>query len=157
MKIKTADLNELEKIYQIEYKSFHDDSISKEKLKSRIKDHSDSFFVLYEKDKIVSILQGIFVRDDELNSTLINSDYSSDGNIFLLQTLATSYSYRHRGYASYLLNSIIDNYKKKNVKKILLVCNESLKSFYEQFDFKFIGKSIKCSNKKVWLIMERGL
>lgn len=157
MKMKNADLNELESLYQIEYKSFQNDAVSKEQLKKRIKDHHESFFVLYEKDKVISFLQGIKIDTDEITYDIVNSNHSYGGNIFLLQTLATSYSYRHRGYASFLLNSVINTYKNEGIKKIILVCSESLKTFYEKFDFKYIKKDLKCASNKVWIIMEREL
>ena len=79
--------------------------------------------------------------------------YASDGKWLMLFGVATLPEYQHVGFASQLMESVIDDAKKRSRNGIVLTCKKELIPFYEKFGYISEGISHSEHGGAVWYQM----
>lgn len=142
MNIRNATLADLETIAQIEHKTFASkEACSKEKLKERLKTYPNHFYLLEEKDKVISFIDGFTTDEENLTDLMYASASLHDekGKWQMVFGFATRPAYQHRGYGTYLMNHFIKKAKEEGRLGIVLTCKEKLIPYYEKFGYQNEG------------------
>lgn len=109
-----------------------------------------------EKDnQIISMINGMTTNRKALCDEMYESTelYAPDGNWLMLFGVATLPEYRHKGYASKLMEYVIDETRKQKRCGIVLTCKEELIQFYEKFGYVNEGVSDSVHWNAVWYQM----
>ncbi|MGN0446745.1 MAG: GNAT family N-acetyltransferase [Acutalibacteraceae bacterium] len=144
MYIRNAESYDEQKIAYVEKRCFPDGSgATAEDFQDRILAYPKHIWLLVDGMNVVSLADGIAtdepdIRDEMYTSTALHQE---DGDWQTLFGLDTVPEFRKRGYASKLLNRVIQDAKRDGRKGIVLVCRSGLTKFYENRGFKNEGRS----------------
>ena len=101
------------------------------------KDDKGLHFGLFEEEKLISVIS-LFIEDEEAQ----------------FRKFATEISEQNKGYGSILLNHIIEESVKNNVKTLWCNARMTALSFYEKFGFKAVSE-IWIDHEIEYIKMER--
>lgn len=79
--------------------------------------------------------------------------FSEEGENVMVFSVAGHPDYRKKGIARLLLERFIENCRKINKKKILLMCRKELIPLYEKFGFIYMQKSESTHGNMAWYEM----
>ncbi len=152
MKIRFARMSDCERIAEIEEASFpKEEAADRERMEKRIKAYPECFWVL-EDEEIVSYICGMSTGMPDLEDEMYENESMHDklGCWQMIFSVATDPLKRGKGYASRVMESVIDECKKRGKAGIVLTCKERLLSFYERFGFLDEGISSSVHGRAVW-------
>lgn len=138
MKLRTACLDDLDEIYSIEKICFPpQEQIKKDYFEQKLQVCPESLWILEDNSKIVSFISTITTNCRDLKDEMYTDIklYDKNGAWRMILDVNTLPEYRGKGLAGKLLNYIIEEAKKENRSGMVLVCKESLITFYETFGF----------------------
>lgn len=138
MKLRTACLDDLDEIYSIEKICFPpQEQIKKDYFEQKLQVCPESLWILEDNSKIVSFISNITTNCRDLKDEMYTDIklYDKNGAWRMILDVNTLPEYRGKGLAGKLLNYIIEEAKKENRSGMVLVCKESLITFYEAFGF----------------------
>lgn len=138
MIIRNATINDLNDIIELEHCCFPlNEAASTEDLKDRLKHYPNHFWLLYEDEKLVSLIDGLCTDIEELNDDMFHnaSMHDESGKVQMILSVCTHPDYRGKGYSSKLMNQVISDCKKQNRKNIVLTCKSYLLDFYMKLGF----------------------
>lgn len=156
MKIRNAVLSDLEDIYNIEKQCFlFWEAASKEQLEERLKYFPDCFWVLETEDGMIGFINGMATDIPDLDDTMYENAalHNKNGAWQMVFGLDILHEYRHNGYASTLMNHLIQNAKNAGRSGVVLTCKKELLEFYQKFGFQSEGISQSVHGGAVWYQM----
>lgn len=115
----------------------------------------DHFWLLYEDEKLVSMINGMATDEEHLTDALYeHADmHSKDGAWQMIFGVATDPAEQGKGYAAALMRRVIADTKSQGKKGLVLTCKERLLSFYRQFGYRNEGVSGSEHGGAVWYEM----
>lgn len=128
LKIRRANLSDLESIYQIEIECFYEDAFPLSYLKQFLKDPRFITLVAILENKIVGFIVG-------------SIEFLRDKNVGHVYSIDVKPEYRRRGVGSCLLETIENILKKEGAEKCYLevsVNNITAIKFYLKHGYKFL-------------------
>ena len=153
MIIRNATINDLNDIIELEHCCFPlNEAASTEDLKDRLKHYPNHFWLLYEEEKLVSLVDGLCCNIEDLTDDMFHnaSMHDENGQVQMILGVCTHPDFRKKGYSSALMNQLIGDCKKQNRKSIVLTCKESLIGFYSKFGFVDEGLSQSSHGGEQW-------
>lgn len=156
MNIRHANLNDLDEITYIEQLSFSkEEGASKISILKRLETFADYFWLLENDNHIIGFINGMVTNEKDLMDEMYDNALMHDENGMwqMIFSVAISPQYRHLGYASKIMNQVIEDCKNQHRLGIVLTCKNELISFYEQFGFKNEGISKSIHGNVIWYQM----
>lgn len=156
MKIRLATMGDLEVIASMEKACFPEaEAASRESFAERLSVFPNHFWLLEEKGKCVSLINGMVTDLPKLQDIMFEDASMHDENgvwqmIFGVETLP---EYQHRGYAGVLMEHVIADAREQGRKGLVLTCKERLIPFYERFGYVNEGISESVHGGAVWYDM----
>lgn len=153
MIIKNATIDNLEEIVQLEHHCFpKNEAASITDLKDRLNHYPNHFWLLYEDDTLVSLIDGLCTNIKELNDEMFHnaSMHDENGEVQMILSVCTHPDYRKKGYSSTLMRQVISDSKKQKRKSIVLTCKTELLDFYSKLGFVDEGLSESNHGDESW-------
>lgn len=147
MKIRNANINDLNRITEIEKICFPDsEAASKKSFEGRLTDYPNHFWVLEDDNEIVSFINGLVTDKEHLEDEMYSNSsiHNENGAWQMIFGVDTIPEYRGRGCAGLLIKKMIENAKAENRKGLVLTCKDHLVKYYSKFGF--IDEGISESN-----------
>ena len=144
LQIRTAKPEDLERLTLIESVCFPpEEAADSEKIRSRIEQFPEHFFVLTENQQIAGFINGLVYDSPVLIDEMFDdaSLHDENGSYQMILSLAVSPEFQHKGYGTKLLRHLIASAESQNRKGITLTCKEQLVPFYTASGFINQGKS----------------
>jgi len=129
LRVKSASVTDLQRLYEIEKECFSSEAFSMEQLAFLLENPSSISLIALADKEIVGFIIGI-VREGLKTENV--------GHVF---TLDVAEKYRRKGIALRLLKELEKKFKEKNVKESILevkLDNEAAKKLYKKFGYKEI-------------------
>ncbi|WP_298501859.1 GNAT family N-acetyltransferase [uncultured Methanobrevibacter sp.] len=153
MEIRTATIDDLDTLYNIERECFpQSEAAKRNEIEERLITYPNHFLVLKENTKTVSFINGFTTDEKDLKDEMYEnaSMHNESGNWQMIFGVNTLPEYRKHGYASKLIKQFIDNAKKENRLGVVLTCKQNLVSYYSKFGFGDEGISESKHGGEVW-------
>ncbi len=153
MMIRNATIDDLDDIVQLEHLCFpSNEAASGKDLKDRLIHYPNHFWLLYEEEKLVSLVDGLCCNIEDLTDDMFHNAgmHDENGQVQMILGVCTHPDFRKKGYSSALMNQLILDCKKQNRKSIVLTCKESLVGFYSKFGFVDEGLSQSSHGGEQW-------
>lgn len=156
MKIRMATMEDLEAIAAIELRCFPiEEATTEEDFKERLTVYPNHFWVMEDKGKIISFVNGLVTDESILQDKMFEDTKMHDENgkwqmIFGVNTIP---EYRRQGCAEAIINRVISDSRVQGRKGLVLTCKEKLLHYYEKFGFKNEGMSQSTHGGAVWYDM----
>ena len=153
MIIRTANINDLDEIYNIESTCFSaNEAASKKDLKNRLKYYPNHFWLIFNEDRLIAFIDGMVTTQKDLADEMYEdaSLHDENGNWQMIFGVNTLPEYRKQGYASSLINQIISCAKKEKRLGVVLTCKKELINFYSKFGFVDEGISESEHGGVIW-------
>lgn len=143
VEIRQVEKMDIDGAYNVEKRCYDDEGASRERIEKRIAIYPNGFLVAVYEGKIVGIINGTSTDKDDPGEDALKDmmEFDENGSNILIFSLAILPEYRGRGIAKLLLTKQIENFRKLNKEKVLLICRKDRMPLYEKFGFVFIGKS----------------
>ena len=138
MMIRTATIDDLDDINNLEKICFPENEVASfESFKERLNHFPNHFWLLYEENVLVSLIDGLCTNIEDLSDEMFDNAemHDENGDWQMILGVCTHPDYRNRGYSSILMNHVIDECRLQNRRGIVLTCKESLLSFYKKLGF----------------------
>lgn len=155
--IRHASSEDLEAITDLEAVCFpKEEAATKESFTDRLRAYPECFWLLETDGCLVSMVNGMATNSpvlcDEMYSD--SSFHDADGEWQMIFGVETRPDYRRRGYADYLLRTVIAEVQSRNRKGIVLTCKKGLLHYYEKFGFVNEGLSESKHGGEIWYQMK---
>lgn len=153
MKIRNADANDLDALTALEGASFPSEEAAKrEDFEQRLEVYPNHFLVLETEGRIVSLINGMITNEPQRHDELLENPklHDENGQWLIIFGVATDPLYRKAGYASALMDRVIELTKAEGRKGIVLICKDRLIPFYERFGFVCEGVSSSTHGGAKW-------
>ena len=151
--IRHATLEDLKAVAELESLCFPPQEAANEsQLRERIECYGNHFWLLYEGDQLVAFADGFATDCSDLNDSMYAcaSDHQEHGAWQMIFGVNTHPDFRHRGYASLVMNQAIRESRESGRKGLVLTCKESLIPFYARLGFRDEGISSSVHGDTVW-------
>lgn len=138
MIIRTATINDLEDIHNVESECFSaNEAASKKEFEERLTYYPNHFWLIYDEDKLIAFIDGFVTDEKDLSDEMYEnaSLHDENGSWQMIFGVNTIPEYRKQGYASRLINQMIDCARKENRLGVVLTCKEHLVNYYSRFSF----------------------
>ena len=156
MEIRQANIEDLDAIAELEMLCFPPaEAASRESFENRLKAFGEHFWLLFEEDKLVAMVNGM-VTDIPLLSDKMFEDatmHDEQGAWQVIFGVETHPDYQKKGYASTLLARAICDSQLQGRKGMVLTCKEKLIPFYAKLGFENEGVSASVHGGAVWYDM----
>jgi len=149
MIIRTAEQKDLDALADMEDACFPPaEAATRESLKQRLDHYKNHFWLLFEKDRLVSFADGFVTNEPDLFDAMYENAGMHDekGKWQMIFGLNTLPSCRNHGYAGQLLRRIIADAKAQGRSGVVLTCKNRLVSYYGKFGFLDEGVSGKSTH-----------
>lgn len=151
--IRNVTIDDLDIIYNIEKECFPEsEAASYEAFKDRIYAFPESFFVAELDNEIIGFINGGITDKDTLEDEFYHdlSQHNPNGAYQTVFGLDVLPKYQHKGYASLLMDHLINISKERNKKGIMLTCKDYLVGFYQKFGYEHLGVSESSHGGAKW-------
>lgn len=155
MIIRKATLKDSQSILEIQARCFpKEECCFPSKMKKRI-ELFPFFYVLEENNQIISYLAAFYSPIDGVPFSSLNQIQSlpETSECVILLSLATKKSCQRKKYGQQILLYFLLKMSKLN-KKVFVVCNKEMISFYKKYHFDYHGKEHTSFPNKVWYELE---
>lgn len=156
MIIRNATMADLDVIAELEQLCFPEaEAATRSSFEKRLSVFADHFWLLEDAGKVLSLINGM-VSDIPL---LLDEMYENarmhceDGAWQMIFGVITHPEYQKKGYASMVMNHVIEEAVKQRRKGIVLTCKEHMIPFYKRFGFINEGKSKSKHGGEIWYDM----
>ena len=156
MIIRNAHMKDLDDITELEQKTFPpEQAASRSQFKDRLGKYPDHFWLLYENDHLISMVNGAVTREKDLQDDMYaNADcHNPSGKWQMIFGVNTDPAYQRKGYASMLIKTAIHTARSEGIKGVVLTCLKEKIHFYERFGFINEGISQSVHGNAVWYQM----
>lgn len=156
MVIRTADINDLDAIAEIEAKCFPAaEAASRESFRARLEVFAGHFWLLFDQGRPVAVVNGMATHRRDLTDEMFHdaSLHDPDGAWQMIFGVATLPEYQRQGCAAQLLERAISDAKKQGRAGLVLTCKEKLLHYYGKFGFINEGVSSSEHGGALWYQM----
>ena len=156
MEIRKATIEDLDAITALEAACFPTaEAASRESFKKRLEVFADRFWLLWEGDRLVSMVNGMVTDLEELVDEMFADAtiHQADGKWQMIFGVATHPEYQRRGLAAKVLQRAIADCKAEGRKGLILTCKEQKLHFYAKFGFVSEGVSVSEHGGALWYQM----
>ena len=144
MKIRTATLNDLDAITQVEAMCFPStEAATASQFQNRLTYYADHFWLMFDDENLIAFVDGFVTNHADLTDEMYEnaSMHDENGNWQMIFGVNTIPTYRNRGYAAQLIQQAIKDAKAQGRKGLVLTCKDKLIPYYTKFGFKNEGIS----------------
>ena len=156
MEIRKATIEDLDAITALEAACFPAaEAASRESFKKRLEVFADRFWLLWEGDRLVSMVNGMVTDREELVDEMFADAtiHQADGKWQMIFGVATHPEYQRRGLAAKVLQRAIADCKAEGRKGLILTCKEQKLHYYAKFGFANQGVSVSEHGGALWYQM----
>ena len=156
MTIRHAAMEDLKAVTELEAKCFPAaEAAGREAFFDRLASFPDHFWLLYEDEKLVSMINGMATDEEHLTDAMYEhaNMHSKDGAWQMIFGVNTIPSCRKKGYAGELIKAAIEDARKQGRKGLVLTCKDKLIHYYAKFGFVNEGVSQSVHGNVVWYQM----
>lgn len=156
MEIRTATIQDLDAITALEAACFPPaEAASKESFRERLNAFGDHFWLLFDGDVPVSMVNGMVTDLPDLTDAMYHDAgmHDPEGAWQMIFGVDTHPDYRRKGYAERVLNHVIAEVKEQGKAGLVLTCKEELLHYYAKFGFVSEGLSASDHGGAVWYQM----
>ena len=136
--IRKADISDIDTVAELEKNCFPvQEAADRKAFELRLQNYPECFWILEMNRKAVSMINGMTTNAKDLCDEMYSGTdmYAAHGKWLMLFGVATAPTYRKSGFASQLMERVIEDTKKQERRGIVLTCKEKLISFYSRFGF----------------------
>lgn len=144
MEIRKATLNDLDAITALEAACFPEaEAASRESFEKRLKVFADRFWLMWDGDRLVSMVNGMVTDQEELVDEMFAdaSIHQPEGAWQMIFGVATHPEYQRRGLAAQVLERAIADVKAEGRRGLILTCKDFRIHYYAKFGFVSEGVS----------------
>lgn len=156
MEIRKATIEDLDAITALEAACFPAaEAASRESFRKRLEVFADRFWLLWEGDRLVSMVNGMVTDLEELVDEMFADAtiHQADGKWQMIFGVATHPEYQRRGLAAQVLQRAIADCKAEGRKGLILTCKEQKLHYYAKFGFVSEGVSVSEHGGALWYQM----
>ena len=156
MEIRKATIEDLDAITALEAACFPAaEAASRESFRKRLEVFADRFWLLWEGDRLVSMVNGMVTDREELVDEMFADAtiHQADGKWQMIFGVATHPEYQRRGLAAQVLQRAIADCKAEGRKGLILTCKEQKLHYYAKFGFVNQGVSVSEHGGALWYQM----
>ena len=153
MKIRTAAIQDLDAVTALEAVCFPPaEAASKESFRTRLEAFGDHFWLLFDGDVLVSMVNGMVTNLPDLADAMYHDAGMHDpkGAWQMIFGVDTHPDYQRKGYAGQVLNRAIADAKEQGRAGLVLTCKDALVHYYAKFGFEDEGVSESTHGGVVW-------
>ena len=156
MEIRKATIEDLDAITALEAACFPAaEAASRESFRKRLEVFADRFWLLWEGDRLVSMVNGMVTDREELVDEMFADAtiHQANGKWQMIFGVATHPEYQRRGLAAQVLQRAIADCKAEGRKGLILTCKEQKLHYYAKFGFMNQGVSVSEHGGALWYQM----
>ena len=156
MEIRKATIEDLDAITALEAACFPAaEAATRESFIKRLEVFADRFWLLWEGDRLVSMVNGMVTDQEELVDEMFADAtiHQADGKWQMIFGVATHPEYQRRGLAAQVLQRAIADCKAEGRKGLILTCKEQKLHYYAKFGFVNQGVSVSEHGGALWYQM----
>ena len=156
MKIKKAALADLDAIAALEAACFPEaEAASRDSFEKRLKVFADRFWLLWDGDRLVSMVNGMVTDQEELVDEMFADAnmHQPEGAWQMIFGVATHPEYQRRGLAAQVLERAIADVKAEGRRGLILTCKDFRIHYYAKFGFVSEGVSVSEHGGAKWYQM----
>lgn len=158
--VKPAKPEDLDALVDLEGVCFPAaEAAGRDALKARLAVFPQSFFVAWEAETVVGMINGCVtdnpvITDDLYEDASLHDPHGAYQTVFGLDVLP---EYRRRGIAALLMERLMQAAKAAGRQGMVLTCKEALIPYYERFGYQNCGVSESTHGNALWYDMKRPL
>lgn len=144
MEIRKATLNDLDAITALEAACFPEaEAASRDSFEKRLKVFADRFWLMWDGDRLVSMVNGMVTDQEELVDEMFAdaSIHQPEGAWQMIFGVATHPEYQRQGLAAQVLERAIADVKAEGRRGLILTCKDFRIHYYAKFGFVSEGVS----------------
>ncbi len=147
------DLSQMSRIEEISYPPL--EGASMESLRERIHAFPECFWILEENGKIAAFINGMATDEKDLTDDMYDhaGKHKPDGAWQMIFSVVTDPEYRGKGYASMIMEKVLQDCRERGRAGVVLTCKQKLLSFYSKFGFVNEGVSQSTHGNVTWYQM----
>lgn len=156
MNIRLAQMQDLEEIAKVEAICFPAaEAASKESFRKRLEIFPNHFWLLEDKNRIVSIINGMVSNEEKLKDIMFDDATMHDeaGAWQMIFGVETIPEYQKQGHMERLMKHVIEDVKAQQRRGLVLTCKNRLVPYYEKFGFVNEGVSDSTHGGATWYDM----
>lgn len=156
MEIRTATMNDLLAIVEVEKMCFPPNQAATEKgLKERLEVYPNHFWMLENDVELIGFIDGMATNSPTINDDMFTdaSLHEENGEWQAIFGVNTAPKYRKCGYAAQIMEKLILDAKNQGRRGCILTCKKELIHYYEKFGYKNEGVSRSILGGVVWYDM----
>ena len=156
MEIRKATLNDLDAITALEAACFPEaEAASRESFEKRLKVFADRFWLMWDGDRLVSMVNGMVTDQEELVDEMFAdaSIHQPEGAWQMIFGVATHPEYQRQGLAAQVMERAIADVKAEGHRGLILTCKEQKLHYYAKFGFVNQGVSVSEHGGAKWYQM----
>ena len=157
MELRKATMADLDAVTALEAACFPAaEAAPRASFEKRLKVFADRFWLLWEGDRLVSMVNGMVTEQEELVDEMFAdaSMHQENGPWQMIFGVATHPDYQRRGLAAQVLQRAIDDCKAEGRKGLILTCKEQKLHYYAKFGFVNQGVSVSEHGGALWYQMK---
>lgn len=154
--IRQAGINDIDTVTELEKSCFPvSEAADRKAFELRLLNYPECFWLLEMNGQPVSMINGMPTNAEDLCDKMYSGTdmYAADGKWLMLFGVATSPVYQKNGFASQLMERVIEDTRKQERCGIVLNCKEGLLPFYSRFGFVSEGVSASEHGGAEWYQM----
>ena len=154
--IRQADINDIDTVAELEQNCFTlSEAADRKAFELRLRNYPECFWLLEKDGQVISMINGMTTNAKDLCDQMYSSTdmYTSEGKWLMLFGVATAPAYQKSGFASKLMERVIEDARKQDRCGIVLTCKEELIRFYSHFGFVSEGISDSEHGGAIWYQM----
>ena len=159
-KIRNATKADLKIIASLEGTCFPpEEACSEKSFEGRLEHFANHFWLLFEDEKLISFADGFCTNQKDLSDEMYENPamHDENGDWQMIFGVNTHPDFRKKGYASSIIERIIQDSKSQGRKGVVLTCKEEKIPFYAKFGFVSEGESQSNHGGKKWYQMRLSL
>lgn len=144
MEIRKATLEDLDAIAALEAACFPEaEAASRDSFEKRLKVFADRFWLMWDGDRLVSMVNGMVTDQEELVDEMFADAnmHQPEGAWQMIFGVATHPEYQRRGLAAQVLERAIADVKAEGRRGLILTCKDFRIHYYAKFGFVSEGVS----------------
>lgn len=156
MNIRNANIEDLQRITEVEARCFPEAEAATEKdFKKRLDVYANHFWILEDGGELVGFVNGMATDEDTLRDEMYENAelHNENGQWQMIFGVNTIPEYRRQGCAEKMMNKVIFDSKEQGRKGLVLTCKDKLLHYYEKFGFESEGISDSTHGGVVWYNM----
>lgn len=149
-------MDDLKKISNVEAICFPPaEAASEDSFRERLEVYPSHFWLLEKNGQVISFINGMVtnemtIRDEMFEDASLHDENGEWQAIFGVNTIPNE---RRRGYATMVMERVIEDAWQQGRKGLILTCKEEKIHYYAKFGFKNLGVSKSVHGGAIWYDM----